>query len=184
MKSVFVLGTNHRVQGSPGYPRSVPDPDYADTLRRIISEESIDFVFEEASGCGRTAAERLCETLGVQYLDVDPHRAVRHEFGIVDREGMPFPDEISQEQRVEEQALREALWCQRVSEQRFESALLVCGVQHTLSLVFRLRSSGFKTKYGDYIPHERLCTRPHSDDETVQQQQQQRSVVSHKAASR
>lgn len=164
-KSIFVLGTSHRVQGSPNFPNSVEDPGYPQKLRAIISAESIDFIFEEASGCGRTTAERLADSLRpIRYLDIDPHPAVAHEFGIVSATGQAFPVNISEEECIEEQSKREKLWCERIVEQDFKSGLVICGYLHTLSIAFRLRSAGFGVKYDQYIPHERLCTRLHQDD--------------------
>jgi hypothetical protein len=161
--SFFVLGTNHRLQGSPNYPKSVVDPDYERAIAEIISADSVDFIFEEASGCGRTTLARLAEKLGLPYLDVDPHPSLAAQFGIVDAAGDAFPDNISPEQKVDEDALREELWRKRICGESFQSGLLVCGFLHTLSVSFRLRSFGFRLKFASYVPHERLCTRPHCD---------------------
>jgi hypothetical protein len=69
---IVVLGTPHRVQGSPGYPK-LDDPGYAEKIKTIIFEKSADLIFEEASGRGRTTAARLGDSLkAIGYLDVDP----------------------------------------------------------------------------------------------------------------
>ena len=162
---MFVLGTSHNVQGSPSFPNGVDDPGYPQVLRAIIPVESIDFIFEEPSGCGRTTAQRLADSLRtIRYLDIDPHPAVAHEFGIVRITGQAFPGNINDEERVEEQSKREELWCKRIVEQHFKSGLVVCGYLPILSFAFRLRSAGFGVKYDQYIPHEKLCTRLHQDD--------------------
>ena len=158
-RPMFVLGTSHRVQGSPSFPNSVDDPGYSALLNRIIFEHSIDFIFEEASGCGRTTACRLAESFpSVRYLDVDPHPDLEHLSGIVDGKGNPFPRNISLTQMIEEQIQREELWCKRIVEQDFESGLVICGFQHTLSVAFRLRSAGLGIIYDAYIPHDKLCS--------------------------
>jgi hypothetical protein len=159
MASIIVLGTSHRVQGTPSFAGSVIDPGYAQAISTIISERSIDFVFEEASGCGPSTAQTLTESLkSVRYLDIDPHPSVRHEHGIVDAAGQPFPENISANARVEEQNQREQFWCNRIAEQEFKNGLVICGFAHTLSLVFRLRSAGFGLQYDWYLPHDRLCS--------------------------
>jgi len=158
-RRVLVLGTSHRLQGSPVYPNSVDDPGYPEMLRSIFSEESIEFVFEEASGCGRTTADRLVESLKpMQYLDVDPHPTVAHNCGIATASGQPFPADISAEEKVEEDVQREELWCRRIADQDFKSALVICGFLHTLSVVFRLRSAGFSVTFRHYLPHDALCS--------------------------
>lgn len=164
MASILVLGTSHRVQGTPSFVGSVRDPGYSQAISTIIRERSIDFIFEEASGCGPSTAQTLTESLKtVRYLDIDPHPSIRHELGIVDAAGDPFPENISPEAKVEEQNLREQFWCRQIGEQKFENGLVICGFAHTLSVVFRLRSGGFSVQYDDYIPLDRLCS--HNDGE-------------------
>ena len=158
-RRAVVLGTSHRLQGSPSYPNSVDDPDYSLKLRDIISQESIDFIFEEASECGRTIAYRLAESLRpMRYLDIDPHPDLAHLSGIARTDGQPFPRNISAEEKVEEDVQREELWCKRIAEQEFKSALVICGCLHTLSITFRLRAAGFGVKFDSYIPHDKLCS--------------------------
>jgi len=158
-KRVFVFGTSHRVQGSPHFPESVDDPGYTVRLNEIISEQSIDGIFEEASGYGQTTASRLVESLSsIRYLDVDPHPDLRKLSGIVDTNGQPFPKNLSVEQMIEEQVQREELWCKRIVEQDFKSGLVICGFLHTLSVAFRLRVVGYGVMFDHYIPHDLLCS--------------------------
>jgi hypothetical protein len=162
-RRIYVLGTDHRLQGSPGYGRrNVDDPGYLETVNRIISSEGIDFLFEEAAGGGQTLVGQLAGSLqSVGYLDVDPHPKVAHLFGIVNAAGQPFPEDISAEECVEKEVRREELWCQTIVVSHFKSGLLICGYYHTLSMVFRLRSTGLLGKCGTYLPHEKLCSRRH-----------------------
>jgi hypothetical protein len=159
-KRVLVLGTSHKVQGAK-YEGSVDDPDYAVLVERVISEEAIDFIFEEASECGPTTAEGLARDSipVVKYLDVDPHPKEQHKFGICKDTGEPFPDYLSHESEeiIEEASKREELWIKRISQQDFKSGLVICGYKHTFSFAFKLRSGGFRVKSLCYIPHDKLC---------------------------
>jgi hypothetical protein len=155
---IVVLGTSHRVQGSPGYPK-LEDSGYAENIQRIIREKSVDYIFEEASGCGPTTAARISDSLkAVRYMDVDPSPELRYKCGIVNSAGNPFPNEISPEEKVEEDVQREELWCKRIAEQDFKSGLVICGCLHTLSITFRLRSAGFYVTFDKYLPHDILCS--------------------------
>jgi hypothetical protein len=160
-RRVVVLGTNHRLQGSPLYPNNVNDPGYHEKLRGIISDESIDFIFEEASQCGPTTAEQLVDSLRrmrIRYLDIDPHPDSAHKQGVLTATGQPFPRNISPEDMVEKDAKREELWCKQIAAKDFNSGLVICGCLHTLSVSFRLRSAGFIVKFIAYIPHDKLCS--------------------------
>lgn len=160
-KRVLVLGTSHRVQGAK-YVNSVNDPDYSALVERVLSEEAIDFIFEEASECGPTTAEGLAKGSKpvVKYLDIDPHPKEQHKFGICKDNGELFPDELSDESEeiIEEASKREELWIKRFSQQDFKSAVVICGYKHTFSLAFKLRSAGFLVKSLCYIPHDKLCS--------------------------
>jgi hypothetical protein len=155
---IAVLGTSHRVQGSPSYPK-LEDPGYAENIKRIILEKLVDFIFEEASGRGQTTAARLADSLkAIRYMDVDPSPELAYKSGIVTAAGVPFPTQISPEEKVEEDVQREGLWCKRIAEQDFKSGLVICGYLHTLSVTFRLRALGFRATFDQYIPHDLLCS--------------------------
>lgn len=157
-RSVVVLGTSHRVQGSPSYPK-LNDPGYSDCIQRLIAQTSVDFIFEEASGRGRTTAAQVADSLErIGYLDIDPSPESAYQFGIVDASGQPFPEVLSAEQNVEEDVQREELWCKRITAQEFKNGLVICGYLHTLSVTFRLRSAGFRVRFEQYVPHDVLCT--------------------------
>ena len=163
---IFVLGTDHRLQGSPSIRSGVDDPGYAIRLKQIISG-GIDYIFEEASECGSTQAKALIDSLNlnnpsrvIEYLDIDPAHPNRQKFGIVTSTGQPFPDDESlerEEEKVGLQAQREELWMRRIVAKDFESGLVICGCAHTLSLAFKLQSAGFGVKFDTYIPHDKLC---------------------------
>jgi hypothetical protein len=58
-ESVIVLGTHHELQGSKRRPGNIDDPLYEELIVHLIANQTIDFVFEEATGLGPTTAERL-----------------------------------------------------------------------------------------------------------------------------
>lgn len=158
-RRIRVLGVSIKLQGLLAFRESVSDGGYAERVIGIISDESIDIIFEAASGCGRTIAARLLDSLkSIRYLDIDPHPLVTREFAAVLKTAQPSPIDVSDEARVDEQDKREELWCKRIAEQKFDSGLVICGYLRTPSVVFRLRSAGFRVKYDHYLPHDMSST--------------------------
>lgn len=156
-----MLGTSHRIQGCE-FPNSVVDPRYSELLHALIERDSVDFVFEEASGKGPSTAECLCRLLGsVRYLDVDPPVERRHEFGIARPSGEPYPGFLTSElhfEKIEEDSQREELWCKRILGEQFTTGLVICGCLHTTSIANRLRLSGIRVKFQAYLPHDVLSS--------------------------
>ena len=75
----------HReLQGSKKRRGNINDPLYEDLVTDLIQDQTIDFVFEEATGLGPTTAEHLSAKLvgANRYLDLDPPMQERHIFGI------------------------------------------------------------------------------------------------------
>ena len=70
-RHITILGTSHDLQGAEKRKSSVNDPTFSEAIEFLLSGK--DFVFEEASGCGPTIAEKGAhEKLGPgHYLDVD-----------------------------------------------------------------------------------------------------------------
>jgi hypothetical protein len=54
-----VLATLHVIQGAEKRVGNVHDPMYVALLNKLMVSESVDFIFEEASGLGPTIAEKL-----------------------------------------------------------------------------------------------------------------------------
>ena len=81
---VTVLATLHVVQGAEKRLGNVHDPMYVALLNKLMISEGVDFIFEEASGLGPTIAEKLAlEQLAFgHYVDIDPARGERMEYGI------------------------------------------------------------------------------------------------------
>jgi hypothetical protein len=154
---VVVLGTTHELQNAKKNPRRIDDPQYRELLDLLIVEDGIDFLFEEATGLGPTTAEKVALKFGPnRYLDVDPARNDRQKFGIPESTnghiflGSPVaspPTHASAERIFHEvHAIRERFWLQQITKRDFSKALMICGMNHTLSLAFRLRDANFDVK--------------------------------------
>ena len=155
---VTVLGTIHMVQGAEKRAGNHHDPMYLALLNKLLVSEGVDFIFEEASGLGPTIAEKLAqEKLGSgHYLDIDPARHDRAEFAIpsISQEphmiGTPPSVAFANWQILDVHAKRENLWIQRIKQHHFESALMICGLVHLLSMGFRLQEAKFSVQAIDY----------------------------------
>jgi hypothetical protein len=146
--SVQVLGLSHELQG-PKFYGFVDDPSYRLLLSKKIM--GFDMVFEEASGQSPSIAEDIAkELLGVgHYIDVDPPREERSRHGIPEEtirsepiDHLESPDSFVH-MITEAQTKREELWVRRIRERHFSTALMICGIGHSLSLTVRLASAAF-----------------------------------------
>ena len=160
---VTVLATLHVLQGAEKRGGSLHDPIYVELLNKLMISETVDFIFEEASGLGPTIAEKLSlKELGIgRYLDIDPARGDRAEFGISvsssepNMIGAPPKVGFANWQLLEVHAKREELWMKRMRQREFESALVICGLVHLLSFAFRLQEAKFSVQAIDYANWQR-----------------------------
>jgi hypothetical protein len=160
---VTVLATLHVLQGAEKRVGNLHDPIYVALLNKLMISEGVDFVFEEASGFGPTLAEKLSqEKLGFgRYLDIDPARGDRPEFGISvgssepNMIGAPPKVGFANWQLLEVHAKREELWMKRMQQREFESAPVICGLVHLLSFAFRLQAANFSVQAIDYANWQR-----------------------------
>jgi hypothetical protein len=160
---VTVLSTLHALQGAERRHGNLHDPMYMMLLKNLIASEGVEFIFEEASGLGPTIAEKLSlQELGSgRYLDIDPANANRVEFGIPPNSNEPHiigtPPKVAfaHWQILEVHAKREILWMKRIQQQKFESALVICGLVHLLSFAFRLQAEQFSVQAIDYANWQR-----------------------------
>lgn len=160
---VTVLATLHVVQGAEKRVGNVHDPMYVALLEKLTLSENIDFIFEEASGLGPTIAEKLAlERLAFgHYVDIDPARGERPDFGIPSNSsephmiGSPPSVAFANWQILDVHAKREQLWLKRMQQHEFESALVIVGLVHLLSFAFRLESAGFSARAIDYANWQR-----------------------------
>jgi hypothetical protein len=160
---VTVLATLHVIQGAEKRLGNLRDPAYVALLNKLMISEGVDFVFEEASGLGPTIAERLAqEKLGFgRYLDIDPTREDRAEHGIPGSShepnmiGAPPKVAFANWAVLEVHAKREELWIKRIQQQEFESALVICGLVHLLSVAFRLQAAKLSVQAIHYANWQR-----------------------------
>ncbi len=152
-----MLGTSHRPTGVDRGTMNIDDPNYLLLVQQLVIEKAADFIFEEATGFGPTTAERLALAhLGPKhYLDVDPPRNMGQEFGISTDTGEPYsigppPDlDFANWEFVEVHRVRETNWLQKIKDQEFKKALMICGIVHMLSFAFRPQSIASMRKQSD-----------------------------------
>jgi len=162
---VVVLGTSHCVQMAENSTyRTIDDPDYGRLVERLITVFEIDALFEEASECGPTSAQKLSGRLELKYHDVDPHPEKRHLYGLSGLTGEPLAEPFDFAHRMFPDAhfRREDFWVDAIVRQSFQKALVICGFLHTLSLSGRLDSAGFEVDAYVYVPYDKLCDKVHS----------------------
>lgn len=160
---VTVLATLHVLQGAEKRLGNIYDPVYVELLQKLMVSESVDFIFEEATGLGPTIAEKLAlERLAFgHYVDIDPSRGERAAFGIPTSSSEPnmigTPPSVSfaNWQILDVHAKREELWLQRIQQRKFESALVICGLVHLLSFAFRLQAANFSVQAINYANWQR-----------------------------
>jgi|HubBroStandDraft_6_1064221.scaffolds.fasta_scaffold654416_1 hypothetical protein len=160
---VTVLATLHVIQGAEKRVGNLHDPMYVALLNKLMVSESVDFIFEEASGLGPTIAEKLAlERLAFgHYVDIDPSRAERADFGIPANSsepnmiGTPPTVAFANWQILEAHKNREELWVKRIEQHKFESALAICGLVHLLSFAFRLQNAKFSVQAINYANWQR-----------------------------
>ncbi|MGA7795509.1 MAG: hypothetical protein WCA19_20950 [Candidatus Acidiferrales bacterium] len=160
---VTVLATLHVVQGAEKRLGNVHDPMYVALLNKLMISEGVDFIFEEASGLGPTIAEKMAlEQLAFgHYVDIDPARAERMEYGIPTNSsepnmiGAPPTVAFANWQILEVHAKREELWIKRMQQHEFQSALVICGLVHLLSFGFRLQEAKFSVQAINYANWQR-----------------------------
>jgi hypothetical protein len=160
---VTVLATLHVFQGAEKRLGNVHDPNYIALLNKLMASEEVDFIFEEASGLGPTIAENLAlDKLAFgHYVDIDPARNDRPAFGIPissaepNMIGTPPLVAFANWQILDVHDKREKLWVERIRQRRFQSALVICGLVHLLSLAFRLQEASYSVQAINYANWQR-----------------------------
>jgi hypothetical protein len=161
---MVVLGTCHEIQGfdkSPGL--KFEDPDFPKVLDQIIQSKHPRLIFEEAGSVGPSTAERIATAQQMEYIDVDPGPEERKKLGILDTHDCLPVDLLGGSQEslcwheLKAHEVREQVWLRKVREQAFESALLICGLNHMLSMSFRLRNEGIEVEAAAYEPRRLIC---------------------------
>jgi hypothetical protein len=127
-------------------------------------------VFEEATGRSPSVAESLLKRRIPQphYVDIDPTPEERRILGISEHSSggaaiapASSPD-VYEYVTLDDQIKRETEWLRRISATKFEKALIICGLSHSLSIAFKLRSAGIAVReVYTYIPYSLLCPMRH-----------------------
>jgi hypothetical protein len=156
-KSVVVLSVPHQLQGRQ-FRDYVEDPCYPTLLKELLF--GVEFVFEEAAGCGPSIAEKLVRDgyAGGHYLDIDPRADQREKYGMAPITIDPGHSTSWYNcQMVDEHRKREKFWLEQVKSEQFQKALVICGLHHGLSFAFRLEAAGFPdVELYDYVPFHKL----------------------------
>jgi hypothetical protein len=156
-RKMVVLGTDHALQGVEKLDESkkIDDPTYGVLVEKLVTDFSLDWIFEEASGLGPTTASKL-ERPGLGYLDVDPPVNEYHLYGIPpglrfdtyviydsNDPRMPKLEPYAAQKIVATVFGRERVWIERINKASFTNGLLICGAAHTFSVALRLDVAGF-----------------------------------------
>lgn len=165
MTRLVVLGTSHWLQGAR-LESNIDDPSYRKLVIKLISDELIDYIFEEACGLGPTIASAVAKEKSIPYMDIQPSR---HELGELDLptdDGTVFipiddgvadgPHDLYWAEFPRRHVIKEQFWVEKIRRQDFACALLVCGYLHALSLSFRLLAD-FSVSCFCYLPYHKLC---------------------------
>lgn len=158
MQKLVVFGTNHNVQGLEKFVGSLDDPDYKPILQYLKKKHDVDFIFEEAAGDGPSIASDMI--MPGRYLDIDAETTAEalYQFSEDSHSLVLEPPDILRVKEaplklgLEVQEWRESTWLRKIQVVRFETGLLICGVAHTLSMVFRLKREGFGVQAYIYEP--------------------------------
>lgn len=163
MKSIVLLGTVHSVRGAEKSPRKqIDDPSYRKLIELFVSCCDVDYIFEEASGCGPTDAEKIANRHSIRYKDVDLHPDERRQRGLLVEGASPHsideakPEDFYIRENLGVHAQREDSWLKSIKKRHFSSGLMICGVFHVLSFAFKLRSAGFDVDCLRYTPFQKL----------------------------
>ena len=148
-RKVVVLATIHALQGAENRPLGkFEDLEYRGVIEALIEHYFIDSIFEVTCACGPAIAEKLANSRGLRYRDVDSHA-----YGIeIDTEEGVFVDE----EKLDAQVRREEFWVKRMTEQGFGSALFICGYMHIFSIAVRLQDAGFAVALRKYLPFHKF----------------------------
>jgi hypothetical protein len=131
MRKLCIFGCHHKYQST-----SPINNFYAQHLRELIKDHRVDFIFEEATGLPpKSCVEVLADNLGIRWMNVE---FTREQRAAMDDAASRSVYDTFQDLTLHD--LRENFWIQRMSEQKFNSGLIVCGLCHVLSLGGKLRS--------------------------------------------
>jgi hypothetical protein len=142
-RKICILGTHH------AYQYQAPRLAYLQNVRNLISIHSVDLVAEEATGIpDPTYADRLIKA------EFDSHTSWKNvDLTVEERKKVPDinPMGLGTLQDFYLHTLREWVWVIRTSKAMKDSALLICGLAHTLSVADKFQAAGFEVEINTYF---------------------------------
>jgi hypothetical protein len=150
-RKICILGTHH------AYQYQAPRFRYLQNVKDLVEIHSVDLVAEEATGMPDTSyAHRLITSVfasRITWKNVD--------LTVEERKIVPDinPMGLGTLQDFDLHTLREWVWVIRTSKAMKDSALLICGLAHTLSVADKFQMAGFAVEthvYFDKLDEDNL----------------------------
>ena len=136
---ICIFGTHH------AYQYMTTRRKYSQNVECLIQIHSVDLVAEEASGLATTYAKLIANKANVLWKDVD----------LTPEERMLVPDlnamSIGTQIGFDLHSLREWVWVIRTAKSMKHSALLICGLAHTMGVAAKFQSVGFNIETHVYL---------------------------------
>ena len=157
LRSVFLIGTDHRYQERQPCIPEATHAAFEDLLRRCIRENDLRAIAEEHShdalsgkSLSKTVLESLAVELGLPHRYCDPSVKQSMSLGILQENEIRLKDwprtQPTEQQVAEELATgyrkREAWWLQELIKLNEWPCLFVCGSEHTIPFAKLLEQSG------------------------------------------
>jgi hypothetical protein len=142
---VCILGLHH------AYQFKILRPAYLKIVLDLIQEHSVDLVAEESSDTVTTYIQELIASEkhpGVAWKNVDLNAAERALLPDAN------PDGWGTLLDYEFQMSREKAWVERTLATARESALLICGAVHALSVAGKFKQAGANVEIHLFLPRE------------------------------
>jgi hypothetical protein len=136
---VCIFGTHHAYQYQTVRRR------YFNGVNDLIQIHAVDLVAEEASGIEKSYAKAIAANAEVLWKNVD--------LTSVERGFVPDlnPDSIGTQIDFDLHTLREWVWVVRTANAMKHSALLICGLAHTMGVAAKFHSIGFDVETHVYL---------------------------------
>lgn len=182
MKSVILIGTDHKYQLPTPEGRTSKFEGFEDLIRNICSTHNIRAIAEEMSvealeedGLEESVASKICNELGYKHQYSDPTNKKRFELGIrqdADIRAEHIIDgsteaeieaDVAVRGRAASDKIREQYWWTQISELDTWPLLFICGADHFESFASLIRCNDMEVfeAAGDWEPvdaEESKCT--------------------------
>jgi len=157
-RNICILGTHH------AYQYRTVRRKYFQHVNDLIELHSVDLVAEEFTAPGKMSyAEKIAAIHRVRWRNVD--------LSPEERKFAPDlnPLSLGTLQDFELHSLREWVWVTRTASAMIGSALMICGLAHTISIAAKFESMGFEVEmhvYFDNADDELIANRAETAEET------------------